>query len=120
MQRLTLDQAADLTWQAVSLEHAPQARHRLSADIVATTEDGEPIVSVIHLDDRRHWNLVVLTLDHLNPPGHRHPPVEVGDVQDLPVALTTRTDIADGSQIRLLHPFGGWLLNVEVLPNAKV
>ena len=133
MTRLTLDQAAKLTWQLVSLEHNPLADHGLSADIVAETEDGEPIVSVIHIEDRRHWNLVIMTdLDHKNPPAAPRPCVTVKDYN---LADTLLSDdqgrvpglpgvfyhVTDGTQ---LHVFGidgdEWLILVSVLDPAKV
>lgn len=54
--------ATDQTWKLVSLEANPQAGHRLSADVVATTKEGYDVVSVINLDTREHWQLIVVPL----------------------------------------------------------
>lgn len=57
-----LDSAIDQTLAQVSLEQNPSANHRLSADLVAEDPNGDPIISVINLDTREHWHLVVRSL----------------------------------------------------------
>jgi hypothetical protein len=115
MPRITLDQAANLTWERVSLEHDPRATHRLSADIVAYTDADEPIISVIHLDDRRHWNLIVFPDD----PADRDPNYQGIAVPNLAEALTSGV-IADGTQLRMSSLKGAWLTLVHILPPAHL
>src|SRR5690242_586086 len=65
--RVTKDQAAALTLARLASENGGAAY--LSGDIVAYTDTAEPIISIIHLDDRRHWNLTVR-------PGPPFPPID--------------------------------------------
>jgi hypothetical protein len=110
MPRLTNDQAAQLTWQRLSLEHDPSAVHGLSADIVATTDDGQPVISVIHIEDRRHWNLTV----------------HVADIDDGMTVVTEGllaeylNDAQDGTTLYVVSPNtdSGWRLYVDVLELA--
>lgn len=105
---LTSDEAATYTWYAVSLEHDPQASHGLSADTVAASEDGYDIVSVIHLADRRHWNLTCI-------PGHdRASATYIGYDHLAETLLATNSD----TTISVIHPQGDWQLDVKVLPKA--
>jgi hypothetical protein len=53
------DSAVAQTLAQVSLESNPEAGHRLSADVVAVDEQGRQIISVINLDSREHWRLIV-------------------------------------------------------------
>lgn len=106
---LTSDEAATYTWYRLSLEHDPGASHGLSADTVATDGNGYDIVSVIHLEDRRHWNLTVR-------PGHDRPSATyVGVDQLAETLLATNSD----TTISVISPNGDWQLDVEVLPPAR-
>lgn len=110
MARLTSDEAATYTWYRLSLEHDPQASHGLSADVVATDEHGHDIVSVIHLEDRRHWNLTVR-------PGHDQASVAYVGVDHLAeTLLATNSD----TTISVISPNGDWQLDVEVLELAAI
>jgi hypothetical protein len=57
----TTKSALDQTLARVSIEQNPGAGHQLSADCIAYTDDGYPIVSVINMETREHWWLVVMT-----------------------------------------------------------
>jgi hypothetical protein len=133
---ITLDEAATYTWYRLSLEHDPAASHGLSADTVAATDNGEPIVSVIHVADRRHWNLTV-TLpaddhDHSDPDPEEWQCVPAWDKDDYDwdnepkfvpagqLAAELLAGPADGAVFRVTgSPVGDWLLTVSVLPPAK-
>ena len=102
---LTSDEAATYTWYAVSLEHDPKASHGLSADVVATDEHGHDIVSVIHVEDRRHWNLTCV-------PGHAAASATyIGYDHLAETLLATNSD----TTISVIHPQGDWQLDVTVL-----
>lgn len=60
MANTNVDSAAGQTLKAVAMEFG--APGRLSADIVASTDSGEPVISVINLDTNEHWHLVVKAL----------------------------------------------------------
>jgi hypothetical protein len=62
-----MSSATTQTWQQVSLEANPQAGHRLSADVVGTDDQGRDVISVINIDSREHWQLIVQEL----PPAKR-------------------------------------------------
>lgn len=114
MPRLTNDQAAELTWQRLSLEHDPDAGHGLSADIVATCCDvhERPVISVIHIEDRRHWNLTVRA--ELPVPGEIDRFVGISDLVD---ALN---GAFHHDYWLVIGPEGFWTVVVEVLESAKV
>jgi hypothetical protein len=60
--RTSVHSAVDQTLHQVSLELNPKAGHRLSADLIHYDEQGRPVISVINLDTREHWHLVVQAL----------------------------------------------------------
>jgi hypothetical protein len=62
MAQTSVHSAVDQTLNLVSLEQNPKAGHRLSADIIHYDEQGRPVISVINLDTREHWHLVVEAL----------------------------------------------------------
>lgn len=110
--RISKDQAAQLTLARLASEDGGAAY--LSGDLVATADDGSDILSIIHLDDRRHWNLTV----RVCPP---FPPIEsisqAWAAGDLDRALGAA---ADGDVILIVAPEGAWTLTVDVLELAKV
>ena len=83
----------------------------LSGDIVASTADGEPIVSVIHLDDRRHWNLTVAT----KGTWPTSVPVAISSLADALLG-----DLSDGVVLLVVTPAGAWQVRVEVLEPAAI
>lgn len=109
MGRLTSDEAATYTWYRLSLEHDPGASHGLSADVVGDDGHGHEIVSVIHIADRRHWNLTV------RPGRSRTSLTYVGVGNLAETLLATNSD----TTISVISPDGDWQLDVEVLPLAK-
>jgi len=56
----TTESAVQQTLKQVSLELNPNAGHRLSADLIGNDEQGRDILSVINLDTREHWQLIVV------------------------------------------------------------
>ena len=67
------------TVDALSLENNPQASHHLSMDIVACDREGHPIISVINIETREHWTMVLhnegpaLLNKPCTDPEHDHP-----------------------------------------------
>ena len=133
MPRLDTQAAAEATaqlvgseWTAVRLPRRP-APEILSADIVAETELGEPIVSVIHIEDRRHWNLVVrVDDDHPSPcwpPAGQCVTVKDYNLADALMGTDpTFPTVADGTQLHVVNTVtagADWLVLVEVLEPAK-
>jgi len=113
MGRLTTEQAADLTLDRLASENGGAAY--LSGDIVATccAVHERPIISIIHLDDRRHWNLTVRVEAPAGGEIDRFVPVA-----DLAAALDTARD---GDYWLVTTPEGRWwTLTVDVLELAKV
>lgn len=108
--RISSDDAATKTMERLASEHGGTAF--LSADIVATDGDGNPIVSVIHLEDRRHWNLVVRS--ELPQVGEV---TKVAPVAKLPDALLTADD---GDYIFVIGMQCSWTVTVQVLEPATI
>lgn len=54
------ESAVEQTLNSVGTEFG--APGRLSADEVGVTDQGEPVLSVINLDTREHWQLIVRAL----------------------------------------------------------
>lgn len=55
-----LESVVDQTLDLVSgRPEGGQADPRMSADVVGLSEAGEPVISVINLDTREHWHLIV-------------------------------------------------------------
>lgn len=106
----TPDDAADATLAIVGSEFGGAAY--LSADHVATDDDGMPILSVIHLDDRRHWNLTVRTA----LPKAEDISQTAGAGQLLDVLDKAR----DGEFVLVIGDRGWWTLTVEVLEPAVI
>jgi hypothetical protein len=107
---LTSDEAATYTWYRLSLEHDPQATHGLSADTIGADENGYDIVSVIHLADRRHWNL------HARPGHDKASTTYVSPDQLAETLLATNCD----TTISVISGDLAWQLDVEILPKAYV
>jgi hypothetical protein len=105
---LARDDAATLTFERLASEVGGTTY--LSADIVAYDNDDNPIVSVIHLDDRRHWNLTVRTGD---PAGVARA-ILPGEMPDVLLAAS------DGDLILVLGDAGWWTLTVEILEPARL
>lgn len=111
---IALDMAVTRTLNQLGLEHNTQIAHPLSADYVATCCDvhERPVLSVIHLDDRRHWNLTV----------------RVGDTENgmtlVPEARLAEClyAAADGTTLSVISPDTDfhWQLTVEVLEPAHL
>lgn len=59
----TQESAVAQTLARVSIEQDPTGGHpwtaRLSADWIGNTDQGQAIISVINLDTREHWHLIV-------------------------------------------------------------
>ena len=110
MAHITADEAADQTMERLGSEHDGPAY--LSADIPFSDDDNNPIVSVIHIDDRRHWNLTVRT----EPPA----PGEIDEfvsISRLPDVLDTA---GEGDFLLVIGPRGWWTLTVEILEPAAL
>jgi hypothetical protein len=58
----TVESAVEQTLRQVSLELDPSADHRLSADWIGEDDQGRPVLSIINLDSREHWHLIVVPL----------------------------------------------------------
>jgi hypothetical protein len=117
---LSMDDAAQLTWRQVSLEAVPDAAHRLSADIVATDENDQPIISVIHLDDRRHWNLTVGPATPEPGSALRGRPGAVSVITWLPELPDVLGKAREGDLVVVMGEGGWWTVTVEILEPATI